>query len=112
MSLRDEIAKLYCEQRGWTWFHDKCSQADLCRLFADSILSITSGLIAVKECGGDGGKDCYGRSCPCHGTGTITRDLTVDEAIELLKKIIDDYFEEHPLTIGDINNQERVMVKK
>lgn len=93
MSLRDEIAEKINNMEDTNVILD----------FIDAEHSKRpSGLVAVKEC------DVYEKygypmvrhclmlkgdihpiTCACHGSGTITRDVTVEEALEIPKMLLE-----------------------
>ena len=88
--LRDEIASvLYHECDEETWNYGS---------IADSILSLPTGMVKVSQCPkckngfaieiGEYSSS-IGTCSTCHGTGGIVRILTLGEAVELLKHIIE-----------------------
>ena len=91
-TLRDRIASEYSAFRGIA------PDSVQGYVLADAILDIVreeygkqpSGLKAERQCHGDGFTGCVGSDCPnCHGTGTITRDISVDEVLEDYKKRVE-----------------------
>lgn len=104
-SLREEIADVItcCIVQG----------EDNSSFIAEQILSLPSGLRAVRECedcGATGGKvfyksgqahvDSIGKCPKCQGTGLISRDIPISEAVEIPRMIIDGTANLH----GDTDN--------
>ena len=65
---------------------------------ADAILNLPSGLVATKDCIHETPPVpmIYGWKQPhcifCNDIGTITRDISLSEAIEILKGIVNNYY--------------------
>jgi hypothetical protein len=116
MDLRQQIADIVIDTYYDENDRDSTTTADL-------ILSLPSGLVATKEC--ESYKANHGRyygahskgsdviCTECHGTGTISRDLTLQEVVEFSLEYVTEFHKEFgkDMPVTFMKTGERVEVK-